>query len=162
MFGPCEVGIIKANLLHEDKKRAIKLFYEKYSEKHSELVAANQEIQDLLMNLKMRGLKLGIVTGKAKRSLDISMEALAITDLFDVIITGDDVVQPKPHPEGLLKALAHLDVSNHEAMFVGDSDADIQAGKDADVYTVGVHWLPVIQTIEFSVALVQYSRKYGN
>ena len=101
MFGPSEVGIIKENLLHENKERAIELFYEKYSEKHGELVAANQEIQDLLMELKKKGLKLGIVTGKAKRSLDISMKALRMEEMFDVIITGDDVVQPKPHPEGL-------------------------------------------------------------
>lgn len=165
MFGPSEVGIIKENLVHQNKERAIELFYEKYSEKHSELVAANQEIQDLLMELKKKGLKLGIVTGKARRSLDISMKALQMDDLFDVIITGDDVVQPKPHPEGLRKAIAQLGVKNHEAMFVGDSDADIQAGKDADVYTVGVHWLPDIQTIEFSVAphvLFKEVREFAN
>ncbi|MCG7345874.1 HAD family hydrolase [Sporosarcina sp. ACRSL] len=152
MFGPSEVGIIKENLLHENKEQAIELYYEKYLEKHNELVAANQEIQDLLTELKKRGIKLGIVTGKAKRSLEISMQALRMNDFFDVIITGDDVVQPKPHPEGLLKALSQLDVKNDEAIFVGDSDADIQAGIGADVFTVGVQWLPDIQTLEFSVA----------
>lgn len=159
MFGPCEVGIIEANLLHEDKKQAIELYYEKYTERHNELVAANQEIHDLLMELKKQGLKLGIVTGKAKRSLDISMKALRMEIFFDVIITGDDVVQPKPHPEGLLKALAQLHVQKHEAMFVGDSDADIQAGIGADVCTVGVHWLPDIQTMEFSVAPQAYYKE---
>ena len=152
MFGPCEVGIIEGNLLHENKERAIELYYEKYLEKHNELVAANEEIHNLLIELKKKGTKLGIVTGKASRSLEISMKALQMNDLFDVIITGDDVVQPKPHPEGLLKALEELDVKNNEAMFVGDSDADIQAGIAADVYTVGVHWLPEIQTMEFAVA----------
>ena len=34
--------------------------------------------------------------------------------LFDVIITGDDVNKPKPHPEGLLKALSLLGVENSE------------------------------------------------
>ncbi|MFS0690909.1 HAD family hydrolase [Sporosarcina sp. 179-K 8C2 HS] len=151
MFGPCEVGIINGNLLHANKEQAIELYYEKYLEKHNDLVAANQEIHDLLIELKRKGLKLAIVTGKAKRSLDISMKALQMHNYFDVIITGDDVVQPKPHPEGLLKALSQLHVEPHEAMYVGDSDADIQAGMGAGIYTVGVHWLPDIQTMEFSV-----------
>lgn len=42
---------------------------------------------------------LGIVTGKARRSLDISLQVLQMEKLFDVIITGDDVEQPKPHPD---------------------------------------------------------------
>ena len=152
MFGPSEVGIIKENLLHENKERAIELFYEKYSEKHSELVAANQEIHDLLMELKKKGLKLGIVTGKAKRSLDISMKALRMEELFDVIITGDDVVQPKPHPEGLRKALAQLGVKIMRRCLWAIAMLTFKREIDADVYTVGVHWLPDIQTIEFSVA----------
>ncbi|WP_432362609.1 HAD family hydrolase [Sporosarcina sp. UB5] len=159
MFGPCEVGIIKGNLLHENKEQAIELYYEKYLEKHNDLVAANQEIHDLLLEMKRKGLKLGIVTGKAKRSLDISMKALQMHDFFDVIITGDDVIEPKPHPEGLLKALSQLHVNNHEAMFIGDSNADIQAGIAADIYTVGVHWLPDIQTMEFSVAPHAYYKE---
>lgn len=74
-----------------------------------------------------------------------------MNDLFDVIITGDDVTMPKPHPEGLNKALVKLHIKNTEAVFLGDSDADIQAGKQADVNTIGVQWLPNYQTLEFRV-----------
>ncbi len=42
---------------------------EKYSEKHRELVLDNEKINDLLLQLKSEGYKLGIVTGKARRSL---------------------------------------------------------------------------------------------
>ncbi|WLR57436.1 HAD-IA family hydrolase [Mesobacillus subterraneus] len=58
---------------------------------------------------------------------------------------------PKPHPEGINKALEELGVSNIEAIFLGDSDADILAGKQANVHTIGVHWLSNHQTIEFSI-----------
>lgn len=70
--------------------------------------------------------------------------------LFDVIITGDDVIKPKLDPEGLLKALSLLNVKNSEAIYIGDSDADIVAGLQAGVYTIGVQWLPEYQTSEFS------------
>lgn len=41
-------------------------------------------------------------------------------NLFDVIITGDDVINPKPHPEGRIKALSLLGVRDNEAMFIKD------------------------------------------
>lgn len=92
----------------------------------------------------------GIFTGKARRSLDISLKALDMDELFDVIITGDDVIKPKPDPEGLLKALSLLEVENSDAICIGDSDADIIAGVKANVYTIGVQWLPEYQTPVFS------------
>lgn len=149
MFGPSETGIIKENLKDSNHGKAIELYYEKYSEKHRELVLDNEKINDLLLQLKSDGYKLGIVTGKARRSLLISLECLHMNDLFDVIITGDDVAMPKPHPEGVNKALEQLNIKNTEAVFLGDSDADILAGKQANVHTIGVQWLPNYQTLEF-------------
>ncbi|WP_175987255.1 HAD family hydrolase [Bacillus sp. Marseille-Q1617] len=151
MFGPSETGIIKENLKNSNRDEAIDLYYQKYNEKHGELVMANKEVDDLLQSLKKQGYKLGIVTGKARKSLAISLDHLNMNEVFDVIITGDDVSIPKPHPEGLNQALTLLNVTNEEALFIGDSDADIEAGKKAKVRTVGVQWLPNYQTQDFSI-----------
>ncbi len=151
MFGPSETGIIRENLIDSNHDKAIELYYEKYSEKHKELVLENKDINDLLLFLKREGYKLGIVTGKANRSLLISLDCLNMYNLFDVIITGDDVSMPKPHPEGLNKALEQLHITNTDAIFIGDSDADILAGKRANIHTIGVQWLPNYQTLEFGV-----------
>lgn len=117
MFRPSETGIIRENLVDANHDQAIELYYEKYREMHRELVLDNEKINDLLLQLRDKGYKLGIVTGKARRSLLISLECLNMSDLFDVIITGDDVDTPKPHPEGINKALEHLNVKNNEAIF---------------------------------------------
>jgi pyrophosphatase PpaX len=151
MFGPSETGIIRENLKNNNHEKAIELYYEIYRDRHENIVPKNEEINTLLRELKSRGYKLGIVTGKARRSLDISLECLELNNIFDVIVTGDDVEFPKPHPEGVNKALEELGVSNTEAIFLGDSDADILAGKQANVHTIGVHWLPNFQTIDFSI-----------
>ena len=151
MFGPSEIGIIMNNCSSPNKEDAIEYFYKTYSEVHKSLVIDNPEILELLKSLKEAEIKLGIFTGKAKRSLDISLKALGMEGLFDVIITGDDVIKPKPDPEGLLKALSLLKVESSEAIYIGDSDADIIAGLQANVYTIGVQWLPEYQTSEFSV-----------
>jgi len=151
MFGPSETGIIRENLLHTHKEQAIELYYEMYEEHHNAFVEPNSEIDNLISYLKEAGLKLGIVTGKARRSLDISLKALQMENMFDVIVTGDDVEKPKPHPEGVHKALSQLEVQHSEAMFIGDSNADIHAGIQTNVFTAGVHWLPDCQTVDFSI-----------
>lgn len=151
MFGPSETGIIRENLINSNKEQAIELYYQKYLENHSNLVNYNMEIDKMIKHLKDYGIKLGIVTGKARRSLDISLQALQMDHLFDVIVTGDEVIHPKPHPEGIIKALSLLSVRDNEAMYVGDSDADIQAGIAANVHTVGVQWLQDYQTFEFTI-----------
>lgn len=149
MFGPSETGILRKNLSNPNKEEAIEYYYAQYSKLHNSLVEVNSEIRGLLTSLREENIKIGIFTGKAKRSLDISLKALDMEGLFDVMITGDDVLKPKPDPEGLLKALSLLAVENFEAIYIGDSDADIVAGLQANVYTIGVQWLSDYQTEEF-------------
>ncbi|MFZ3579164.1 HAD family hydrolase [Virgibacillus sp. DJP39] len=151
MFGPSETGIIRENLENSNKENAIELYYEKYLEHHEQLVKPNSEINEMIAYLKEKDIKIGIVTGKARRSLDISLKALHMDNLFEIIITGDDVIHPKPHPEGVVKALSLLEVGKNDSMFIGDSDADIEAGLKANVMTAGVQWLPDYQPSEFSV-----------
>jgi pyrophosphatase PpaX len=90
--------------------------------------------------LKSKDLKLGIYTGKARRSFEISCNHLDMGRFFDFSITGDDVEKPKPDPEGLVKALSIMNLCNHEVLYVGDSDADIEAGFRAGIKTIGVTW----------------------
>lgn len=56
---------------------------------------------------------------------------LGMGSMFDATITGDDVSEPKPDPEGIFKAMRALQAVPEETLFVGDSNADIQAGKSA-------------------------------
>lgn len=151
MFGPSETGIIRKNLKSHKKEMAIELYYEKYSKNHNKLVEQNNKIIEMIRYLKEKQIKIGIVTGKARRSLDISLKALQMDELFEIIITGDDVNKQKPHPEGVLKALSLLGVRSNESVYVGDSEADIEAGLRANVHTAGVKWLPNYQPSEFSV-----------
>ncbi|KEK24584.1 HAD family hydrolase [Bacillus gaemokensis] len=151
MFGPSEVGIIHSNLISHNKEAATEKYYKWYTEKHHEYVDKNMEIANLLIDLKKRGFQLAIVTGKARRSLDISLETLELSTLFDCMITGDDVINPKPDPEGISHILKALNITKEQALFIGDSDADILAGKQAGVLTIGVQWLRNYQSPDFSI-----------
>jgi len=162
MFGPSEVGIIRDRLTYKDKEKAMETFYRVYADSHAELVKENQEMQELLAFLKENQFKLGIMTGKGRRSLDTSLEMLNLAPYFDVTIAGDEVEQPKPHPEGVHKVMELLEVKPEESMYIGDSDADIKAGSRAGVMTVGVQWLPDYQAPEFTEKPDKYFTEVGD
>jgi pyrophosphatase PpaX len=89
-----------------------------------------------LMKLRSAGIKMAIVSTRAKTARE-SLEHTGLLDWFEVIITGDDTTNFKPHPEGIFKALEKIGAPTTEAMMVGDTDADILAGKNAQTISVG-------------------------
>ncbi len=88
------------------------------------------------------GLRLAIVTSKHRRGTLRGLELCGLTSRFEEIVTPEDVVHPKPHPEPVLTALERLGVGPREALFVGDSPHDVVAGRAAGVRTVGALWGP--------------------
>lgn len=152
MFGPSEVGIIQQNLRCKDRvHEAIDDYYLHYEREHDRYVSSNQEILELINLIHHKGISTGIVTGKARKSYDISVKHLFPGDLIKISITGDDVVDPKPHPEGIIKAMNLLGWLPEETLYVGDSQADIEAGIRARVKTAGVNWLDNSHGSEFSI-----------
>ncbi|MGM9929522.1 MAG: HAD family hydrolase [Bacillus sp. (in: firmicutes)] len=162
MFGPPEAALISNNLLSDKKEEAVERYYEIYVKEHNQWVDNNEEIKNMLKQLRKQGYLLGLVTGKSRRGLDYSLKALGMDQLFDVELAGDEVAQPKPHSEGVQKALDLLGVKNTEAVYIGDSDFDIQAARGAGVSSIGVHWLPNVQSPEFKVKPDHYFRNVGD
>jgi HAD superfamily hydrolase (TIGR01549 family) len=152
MFGPTEDGIISENLANKESiTEAIDEYYEIYRQGHASQVHSSDEIHKLLDYLKSNQIKMGVITGKSRKAYEISAESLNMSSFFQIVITGDDVDKAKPDPEGIIAALAFLGVSKDEAVFVGDSNADIKAGKAAGLRTYGVQWLSTYQSVHFEV-----------
>jgi pyrophosphatase PpaX len=61
-----------------------------------------------------------------------------MNDLFDVIVTGDDVATAKPDPEGVNAALATLGASAEASWMVGDGPVDIRAGHAGGLRSAGI------------------------
>ncbi|WP_308635940.1 HAD family hydrolase [Paenibacillus silvisoli] len=150
MFGPTEDDIIARNLRNTAAiEQAVQDYYDIYESGHFDERQNNQDISQLLQTLKSRGIRIGVVTGKSRKGFEISSAALQLSDYWEVSITGDDVERPKPHPEGVEKALELLQADKEEAVFLGDSNADIKAGKTAGLRTYGVQWLSTYQSATF-------------
>lgn len=150
MFGPAENDIIKKHFAANQVDAAIERYHDYYWNHHDSWVKRSHEIEDLLHFIRERGLNLAIMTGKGRKSLDLSLKALEMEDLFEMTVTGDEVAKPKPDAEGILKILKEFETLPEEAVFIGDSDVDIKAGKSAGVETIGVQWLPTFQTQNFT------------
>lgn len=86
--------------------------------------------------LKGKDCKIAAITTRSIRTSVRSLEQTGIDRYFDVVLSFEDVENVKPHPEPVLKALSMLGIGAHEAMMVGDTYADIVAGKEANVFTV--------------------------
>ena len=97
-------------------------------------------VEDLLADLRRQGRKLGVVTSKRRRTVDLAFAVLPIEQFFDVVVTSGDTERHKPHPDPVLLALEQLDAEGNDAAFVGDSPFDVRAGRAAGVFTVAVAW----------------------
>ena len=78
----------------------------------------------------------------AERGLELS---LICEGFFEVVVTADEVQNPKPHPEPVEKALSKLDAAEalgRRTVFIGDSPHDIASGRGAGVRTAAVLWGP--------------------
>jgi HAD superfamily hydrolase (TIGR01509 family) len=106
-----------------------------YATLHDALFGGPYEgVLEMLGTLQARGYLLGIVTGKSREAWRITstrLEGRGFEDLFDVVLTDDDVQSPKPNPEGLLMALDVLDLQPSQALYIGDSKRDNQAAEAA-------------------------------
>jgi len=99
-----------------------------------------EDVINVIRQLKVKGCKIAIVTGKEKdRTLQI-LKTLKIDNLFDLVVASTDVSNPKPHPESMIKVLETLDVSPHEALSIGDATNDIKAAQQAGIMTIAVTW----------------------
>lgn len=99
--------------------------------------------RELLRDLRDAGIPTALVT------MSMSRMARVITDLidfdaFDVVIGGDDVARPKPHPDPYLQACEALGVDPADTVAFEDSITGTRSAIAAGTATVGIpHMVPL-------------------
>ena len=97
----------------------------------------NAGAEDLVRFLRNRNIRVGIVTRNSKQSVLRALKnfrRITASD-FDLVITRDDPVNPKPSGDGIRLAARRLDVATEEVLMVGDYPMDIEAGNRAGAIT---------------------------
>lgn len=83
--------------------------------------------------------ELGVVTTKTGRYSKELLDAFGILDKFKVIIGREDVSNPKPDKEPIVKALQYFEnVELNKSWMVGDTCLDIEASKSARIRHIGL------------------------
>ena len=115
-------------------------FEEHYYATHHQHLTAYQGIEDLLTSLNEQGASVGIVSLKPRRAGELELDIIGLRRLVGLAVWGDDVVRPKPEPDGVLRALEELGVDPQATLVIGDSPSDILMGRAAGARTAAALW----------------------
>ena len=121
-----------------------------HSEHYWDMIELFPEIAEMLKEAKSRGYKLAIATSRMEQTLYLGLEKYNLTNLFDTIVTVEEVVNHKPEPDCLLKVLEKLDVPPERAVMVGDSRLDMMCAHNAGVKAILVGWSITVTERDFS------------
>lgn len=101
-------------------------------------VEMHDGIFELLNGLKMRGVKLAVATSAERSNAEWTLNALGIRELFDTVVTDQDVERGKPAPDVYREALRRLNVEPKHCAVMEDSGTGIRAAKGAGLRVIGV------------------------
>jgi HAD superfamily hydrolase (TIGR01509 family) len=139
-FGPAERACLGLFAPEGRLDEALDRFFLHYEREHERMVRLFDGIPTVIDRSRNLGWKVGVFTGKGRRAAQFSLSALGLVDRIDCLISGDDVDRPKPDPDGLYRAARLLDVEPRRILMVGDSPADVRAGRAAGALTCAVTW----------------------
>jgi len=92
--------------------------------------------------------KLTVLSNKPVAPSRAIVEALGLGPFFTQIYGGNSFATKKPDPEGARRLLAEHNVRPEEGAIVGDSHVDIETGRNAGMWTVGVNYGFAPHTLE--------------
>ncbi|MCX7875846.1 MAG: HAD-IA family hydrolase [Melioribacteraceae bacterium] len=139
LFGPTEDVILK-ELMQENYEEARKDYFQFYSENHELLAEIFPGIDEILKIIKEENIPTSIYTGKGKDSTQITLDKLGLTKYFDLIVTGDDIENHKPSPEGIEIFINQFNLDRNRVLMIGDAPADIIASRNANIKCASVLW----------------------
>jgi pyrophosphatase PpaX len=111
-------------------------------EHHDRLAKPYAGVVEEVRRIDELGKTIAIVTSKYRRGTMMGLKLLGIEDCVDFVVPADEVTNPKPHPEPVLKALEISGAQPSETVFIGDSRHDMECGRGAGVKIAAVLWGP--------------------
>lgn len=106
--------------------------------KMAEAVPVKSGAREIIEEIRARGLATAVATSSRNHHAHGHLKGAGLFDLFDTIVTRDDVIHPKPHPEPYLTAARRLGVAPEHCLALEDSHAGVRAAHAAGMQTVMV------------------------
>ena len=144
-------SIFTGNDNYNDGDIFTNLFHEKENKLTTDGTFIFEEVETLFEYLKIKGIKLGIVSSKRHYKIEEVLERDSLIDYVDIIIGADDVTNLKPDPEGLIKVIEYLGLSKEQCLFVGDSIVDALTARN-----LGIDFMAVLTGMTKRKELEEY------
>lgn len=97
-------------------------------------------VEETLSELKNRGIKISLLTTKAQDQAERIIDHFNLSKYFNLIMGRRDGIAHKPSPEPLQMICKEISVDLNNTVIVGDTELDIQCGKNAGSFTCGVSY----------------------
>ena len=155
-------NLIKQSLEASSKKNLIPSYAkaEKLFAHHYSLISANslmfEGVEKVITDLKAKDFLLGCVTNKPSIYTEALMNHSRLSDFMDIIVSGDTTEKKKPEPLPILYALDQLNIQPKDAIMVGDSIVDIEAG-----FAAGTHIFTVPYGYQFGESIISDKVDYA-
>jgi HAD superfamily hydrolase (TIGR01509 family) len=107
-------------------------------ERMHQVVPVKLGAREILAELHARGIPTAIATSSRRNHVELHLGNAGLMEMFDAIVTRDDVVNPKPDPEPYLTAAARLGIDPAACLALEDSHAGVRAAHAAGMQTVMV------------------------
>jgi phosphoglycolate phosphatase-like HAD superfamily hydrolase len=95
---------------------------------------------ELFRKLKVKGIKIGIATGRTSSPEDewLRFKKLGLDGFISTIVTSQEVEHRKPAPDAIIECAKRMGMPIETCIVVGDTESDIIAAKSAGAIAVGV------------------------
>ena len=97
-------------------------------------------IVEMLKGLKEEGIRIAVFSNKPHHAAVDVVRQIFGEGLFDEVQGQTAEVPRKPSPVGALAIARRLKVTPEECLYLGDTNTDMETGKAAGMFTIGVTW----------------------
>ena len=98
--------------------------------------------RDLVRGLRESGIPVAVASNSSRRLVEVALRSAGLEDLFEVVVTADDVEHGKPAPDLYLLACAGLAASPARSVAFEDSPTGVASARAAGLFVVGVPSVP--------------------
>ena len=102
----------------------------------SKMVKAFPHAKELLDYLKDNGYRYCIASSKTSEIIRLGLQATGLDGYFDTIVGVEEIENPKPDKEVIVKGYQALNGRLDNAIYVGDVESDVEAARNAGVYSI--------------------------
>lgn len=121
------------------KKGEILASFKKHFIAGLEAFSENKDLEPTMAHLRSRKVKVGVGSGLPKDVLQVLLEHFRWERYgFDYISTSEEIGKGRPSPDMIIDMMVKLHLNNYQFLKVGDTVADIQEGKNANVMTAAL------------------------